>query len=42
LRPLSLLSVQQPLRGVLQGGGLPQMNVAVTVAPPDELADANL
>jgi transglutaminase-like putative cysteine protease len=31
-----------PLRGVIQGGGLPQLNVAVTVAAPDELADANL
>ena len=31
-----------PLRGVIQGGGLPQLSVAVTVAPPDELAEAQL
>lgn len=31
-----------PLRGVIQGGGLPQLSVAVTVAPPDELAAAQL
>lgn len=27
-----------PLRGVIQGGGSPRLSVAVTVAPPDELA----
>jgi transglutaminase-like putative cysteine protease len=31
-----------PLRGVIQGGGSHQLTVAVTVAPPDELAHANL
>jgi len=28
-----------PLRGVIQGGGTPQLEVAVTVAPSDELPD---
>lgn len=31
-----------PLRGVIQGGGTPMLSVAVTVAPPDELADTPL
>lgn len=31
-----------PLRGVIQGGGSHQLTVAVTVAPPEELADADL
>ena len=31
-----------PLRGVIQGGGMPMLSVAVTVAPPDELADTVL
>lgn len=31
-----------PLRGVIQGGGSPRLSVAVTVAPPDELADTAL
>ena len=31
-----------PLRGVIQGGSSHQLTVAVTVAPPDELANADL
>ena len=31
-----------PLRGVIQGGGSHQLTVAVTVAPPEELAGADL
>lgn len=31
-----------PLRGVIQGGGNPLLSVSVTVAPPQELVDANL
>ena len=31
-----------PLRGVIQGGGNPELKVSVTVAPPEELLGVEL